>query len=145
MIQRIQTVWLLLAALVNAVLFEVNLYTAHMVQNGADTEVKINVTGHYPTLLIAAVITLIPLIAIFLFKNRKRQRALTAFGIVATIGFIATIIMRVTNLNNSVPAPTNGSYSILSVLPVISAVFLVMAIKGIRKDEKLVKSLDRLR
>ena len=62
-----------------------------------------------------------------------------------TISFVAMILMRVTNLNDGSSAPVTGSYWIGSVLPIISLVFLIMAIRGIRKDEKLVKSLDRLR
>jgi len=146
MIQRIQTVWLLLATLVGAALFSTDLYSAHVLQNGADTIKTIRVMGdHYPTLILGVVITLLPLLAIFMFKNRKRQRALAAFGIVAIAGFIAMIIMRVGNLNNSVPAPTDGHYHIWAALPVLMIIFLVLAMRGIRKDEKLVKSLDRLR
>lgn len=145
MIQRIQSVWLLLAALANVVLFKIDFYTAHLVQNGVDTLVQVNVTAHYPSLLLAVLITIAPLIAIFLFKNRKRQKALANFSIIATLGFITLIIMRVSNLNNMTPAPTNGHYSILSVLPVVAIIFLILAIQGIRKDDKLVKSLDRLR
>jgi uncharacterized BrkB/YihY/UPF0761 family membrane protein len=145
MIQRIQTLWLLLAALANVVVFKIDFYTAHQMINNADVLRQINVTSHYPSLLMAVLIIIAPLIAIFLFKNRKRQKGLATFSIIATIGFIAMIIMRVGNLNNETPAPTNGHYSILSVMPVVAVIFLVLAMRGIRKDEKLVKSLDRLR
>lgn len=145
MIQRIQTVWLLLAMLINAVLFRIDLYTAHIIQNGTDTITAVNVTNYYPLLIIAALITLLPLFAIFLFKNRKQQKGIVTLSIVVTLGFIALTIMRVGNLNNATPPATGGAYSVLSVLPVVSLIFLFLALKGIRKDEKLVKSLDRLR
>jgi len=146
MIQRIQTVWLLLATLVNAVLFNTDLYSAHVLLNGTDTVKTIRVMGdHYPTLILGVVVTLLPLVAIFMFRQRKQQRGMVIFSIIATIGFISMIVMRVGNLNNSVPAPTDGHYHIWAVLPVISIIFLILAARGIRKDEKLVKSLDRLR
>lgn len=145
MIQRIQTVWLLLAMLINAVLFRVDLYTAHIIQNGTDTVTTLNVTNYYPLLILAVLITILPLLAIFMFKNRKQQKGIATLSIVGTLGFIALTLMRVTSMNNATPPATNGSYSVFSVLPVISMIFLFLAIKGIRKDDKLVKSLDRLR
>jgi hypothetical protein len=54
--------------------------------------------------------------------------------------------MHIANFNSQAnPAPTNGGYAFGSVLPIFSLVFLILAIRGINKDEKLVKSLDRLR
>lgn len=146
MIQRIQTLWLLLATLVSAILFSVDIYSDHILLNGVDTIRTIRVMGdHYPTLILGVVITLIPLIAMFMFKNRKQQRAMTLFGIVATIGFIAMIIMRVGNLAHNTPAGTDGQYHIWAALPVVSIILMIMAVRGINRDEKLVKSLDRLR
>jgi hypothetical protein len=54
--------------------------------------------------------------------------------------------MRINNLNHTTaPTPANGSYQLGSVIPVVVAVFLILALRGISKDEKLVKSMDRLR
>jgi hypothetical protein len=145
MIQRIQTLWLLLAALVNAGLFVFAQYKADIMQNGVAVTQYIRVNDHYPSLLVALVITALPMFAIFMYKNRTKQRNLALVSLVATVGFIATTLMRVRNFNNGTSAPVNGTYWIGSVLPVISVIFLFMAISGIRKDEKLVKSLDRLR
>lgn len=39
----------------------------------------------------------------------------------------------------------DGNYGIGSVLPVAAIILLIIAISGIRKDEKLVRSVDRLR
>lgn len=137
MIQRIQTLWLLLAALVNAGLFYFDLYRS-------DLKV-IRVGDHYPSLLLTIVITALPLLAIFMYKNRTKQRNMVLISMLGTISFVSMILMRVTNLNDGSSAPVTGSYWIGSVLPIIALVFLIMAIRGIRKDEKLVKSLDRLR
>jgi FtsH-binding integral membrane protein len=144
MIQRIQSIWLLLAALCNAGLFMFDLYRVDEAAATAGAR-NINVVSHYPSLLIAIVITLLPFIAIFMFKNRKKQRLMALMGMVLTIGFLALTLMRVTNVNNATSAPTTGSYWIGSILPVLAIVFLIMAIRGIRNDERLVKSMDRLR
>jgi hypothetical protein len=96
-------------------------------------------------LLLALVITVLPFVAIFMFGNRKRQKTITLLSMVFTIGFIALTLLRVSSFNNGTSAPTNGSYWIGSVLPVVSVIFHFLALQGIRKDEKLIKSLDRLR
>jgi len=145
MIQRIQSVWLLLAALMNAGVFMFDLYRADITTNGITVTQHVRVNDNFPAMLIALVITIMPLIAIFLYKNRRRQRTMTTLCMVFTIGFIANTLMRVSTFNNGSSAPANGSYWIGSILPVIAVVFLILALRGIRKDEKLVKSVDRLR
>ena len=145
MIQRTQSLWLFLAALLNAGVLYFDLYRTHTVVNGVDTLGQIRVSDHYPSLLIAVVMALIPLVTIFLFNNRKRQIRMTAFGMVAIASFISLLLVRVNNLSKLVPPPTSGTYWIGSVLPVIALVFLFMAMMGIRRDDKLVKSVDRLR
>lgn len=145
MIQRIQTIWLLLAALCNAGLFFFEQYHAEIMTNGVASMQYVRVNDHYPSLLIALVITVMPLATIFMFKNRKRQRTMTTLCMVFTISFLSLTLMRVSNFNNGTSAPVNGTYWIGSVLPVIAVIFLALALRGIRKDEKLVKSVDRLR
>jgi FtsH-binding integral membrane protein len=145
MIQRKQTLWLFIAALLNAGVFYFDLYKTHTVINGVDTLGQLRVADHYPSLLIALVMTLFPLITIFMFRDRKRQMRMSFVGVIAIASFITMLLGRVTNLSKQVPPPSNGSYWIGAVLPVIALVFIFLAIFGIRRDEKLVKSVDRLR
>ena len=145
MIQRIQSVWLFLAALISAGLFYFGVYKADTVVNGVTVTELLKATNHYPLLLIALVTIILPLVAIFMFKNRKRQISLAVIGIISNISFLTVTMMKVGNINNTVPTPVNSTYLPGAVLPVVSMVFLILAIRGIRKDEKLVKSVDRLR
>ena len=145
MIQRKQSLWLLIAALLNAGVLYFDLYRIHMTVNGVDTSWQLRVSDHYPSLILAVVMIFIPLVTIFLFKNRKQQIRMAVYSIVAEAAFIAALLMRVSNLSKQDPPPTSGSYWIGSVLPVIALIFLLIAIIGIRRDEKLVKSVDRLR
>ncbi len=147
MIQRIQSVWLLLAALLNSGLFFFNIYSAHQIVNGTDMLVNIRVNGpdEFLLMLLDLAIIVLPLFTLFRFKNRKQQRSLVGLCIVADISFTAVMLMHIANYTHQNPAPINGSYGIASVLPTIALVFLFLALKGINKDEKLVKSLDRLR
>ena len=143
MIQRKQSVYLFLAALMNAGVFYFDLYQYHLLDTSTFTPLRVN--DHFPSLLLALLITLIPLIIIFLFKNRKLQIRLSLISLIAIISFIAIMLWRVNGLGKMTSPPHDGSYWIGSVLPVISLVFVFLAIISIRKDDKLVKSVDRLR
>jgi hypothetical protein len=153
MIQRKQSLWLLLAALLNAGVFYFDLYRMHFIThstvNGADTTIdtigQLTVSEHFPSLLVAIIMTVLPFITIFMYKQRKRQVSLSLISILTVVSFIALVLWRVANLAKLPVPPTTGSYWIGAVLPVVSFVFLILAISGIRKDDKLVKSVDRLR
>ncbi len=146
MIQRIQTVWLLLAALTAAGVFFTDLFRAQIIEDTVAVTKNIDATGEFVLLLVAIPMVLLPLVAIFMFRNRKKQRGMVWIGFLVTVGFIALSLMIISNYKND-PAIriTSGSYHIGSVLPVVSLFFLILAIRGINRDEKLVRSLDRLR
>ena len=145
MIQRKQSLWLFIAALLNAGVFYFCLYAYHTLENGADTVKYLRVSDHYPSLLIALVMTALPLVTIFMYKKRRQQIAMTFVSVLAIGSFITMSLNRVTGISKLVPAPTDESYRAAAILPVIAIIFLLMAIFGIRKDDKLVKSVDRLR
>jgi hypothetical protein len=149
MIQRIQSVWFLLAALLSALLM-MDWYTGYVykadVPSGIGSVVSyLRVTNHFPSLLLAVAMIILPLITIFFFKDRKRQRSLGLLSVLLAIAFIAVSLMRIENFKNTSPMPKDGSYQAGMVIPAIVIVFLMFAISGIRKDDKLVKSMDRLR
>lgn len=145
MIQRIQTLWLLVAGLVNAGVFYFPLYRGHINKAGVDTLVYLEVGNRMPLLLMALMITALPLVTIAMFGNRKRQKRMTTVSMVITLTFITFAMAQVTPFLEANAGIANDSYWIGMVLPFISIVFLVLAYMGIRKDDKLVKSLDRLR
>ena len=150
MIQRIQTVWLFLAALVSGLLF-LDWYTGYVykadIPEGFGLAVHhLTVKEHFPSVILAVVMMAIPLIAIFMFKNRKRQKRIGLVGVFACIMFISMTLWRVDNFTKtSTPPPKSGSYEAGAVIPAVVIVLIILAISGIRKDEKLVKSMDRLR
>lgn len=145
MLQRKQTIWLLIVALLNAGVFYFDLYRTHTLINGTDTLGQLRVSDHYPSLIIAVVITLLPLVTMFMYTNRKQQMRMIAYNLVAESAFITLLLTRVTQLEKLTPPPSTGTYWVGGVLPVVAIIFLIMAILGVRKDEKLVKSMDRLR
>ena len=138
MIQRKQSLWLLLAALFGAGATYFDLYRA----TGSE---PLNALSNYAFLLLGLVITILPLFTVFLFRNRKRQKTMTFISILANLGFIGLLLAWVAKLHNQTPPPTSGTYWIGAIFPAFSIVLLVMALVGINKDDKLVKSMDRLR
>ena len=152
MIQRIQSVWFFLAALFNGLLLLPSIFLYRDVRPGVgipgmssarSSEFLLGTSTNLVLMLLALLITLLPLIAIFLFKNRAQQRGLGSLAIVGCIAFVAAMVMFIQGYNRT---DAGDSYLIpWPALPVVGLVFIILAIRGIRKDEKLLKSLDRLR
>ena len=95
-------------------------------------------SSNFLLLIFTAVLVGGTIYIIFMYKNRKQQMGLTA----AAAGLsIINIILYFTELRKFI----SGNMSLTSILALAIPVFLVLAINGMWKDEKLVKSLDRLR
>ena len=77
---------------------------------------------------------------IFNYKNRKRQ-------LWVTIGLIVFSLLNIVVywFHSGSPDFTEGGLSLTALIAIAIPVFLIMAARGIRKDDKLVKSADRLR
>ena len=136
MLQRIQTVYLFLAALTSAgLIFLLELWT-----NAAGESVyAIDVLWLFGLFMLSAVISLV---TIFLFKNRKLQFVLGRLNILLNLILLGLFVYWSLNISGEAQASEKG---IGMLIPVISIVFLVLANKAIKKDEDLVKSVDRLR
>ncbi len=136
MIQRIQTLYLFLAAVISAgLIFVFYLWT--------NTEgAKVFALDNYTYLGMFLGSALLSLISIFRFKNRKSQFILGRLNII--LNFILLGVFVYLSLN--VSGETNVSEKGIGILlPIFSIVCLVLANKAIKKDEDLVKSVDRLR
>ena len=132
MVQRVQTVYLFLAGFVSGVL-------SYFFPTGLDAVGKIDLPIIYEVFLISA---LLSFLVIFLFKNRKLQFVLGRLNIVLNLILLGVFVYW------SLTLPGEGLLSekgIGQFIPVISIVLLVLANKAIKRDEKLVKSVDRLR
>jgi hypothetical protein len=151
MIQRIQSVWLLLAALVSAGLFVFGILSITYTADGAEVTksiklLELNTMMGYLLAIIAIAVVALPLIAIFMFKNRKLQMNLALLALVLNVGFIAFYLMSIESYKTAhVPPVSSSAFGVASFMPVLSVIFLFLAMRGIRKDNKLVKSLERLR
>jgi hypothetical protein len=153
MLQRIQSIYLLLAGLA---LFALFLFP--LMHNVDSKTISVMVTGIYQNVngqaehtqyfvaLTGAtvIVGLIPFVIIFLYKNRKQQIALCYSAILVIIGYSFWMAQTVKGAIGGVEINTHN-WGIGLFLSSISIVFVIAALKGIQRDEKLVKSADRLR
>jgi Domain of unknown function (DUF4293) len=97
-------------------------------------------SGSVLILIVTVIIIGGTLINIFNFKVRKKQLWIT-IGLL----FLSLLNLLLYYWKSGVPPFESGSYSLGALLSLAIPVVLIMAARGIRKDEKLVKSTDRLR
>lgn len=141
MIQRMQTIWLLLAAACGFIMSKAPLFEASLANNIVQTVIATDNLFLYAIIIGTAILALG---CIFLFKKRPLQFKLT---IVAMLLAILIVILEIWKVSSFQAGKTviKASYQWGALLPIAMMVFLLMAARGIYKDEKLVKSLDRLR
>lgn len=138
MLQRIQSVWLLLAAAFDAVTFRFPFYSGDWIKDKFLSVIDLNAKTT-PWILVLSVLTgLLAFITIFMYHNRKLQLRLVYLGI-----FLSTILLTVyfLELKNFI----GGNIAIWAVFYFAIFVSFIMAARGILRDQKLIKSLDRLR
>lgn len=165
MIQRIQSVYLLLVAILMGVtavsplfllgtesgdsiafystgMFYVDIYSLGIMFQDVDVLETIKCT--YGVVSMAVLAALSALINIFLFKKRKAQIKLGHITTLLILFFYVTTGVYFYSVGNRMGLSIESVlYGI--ILPVIALIFNLLAIRGIKKDEKLVRSLDRIR
>ena len=128
MLQRIQSVYMLIA-FISSIFYSYLAYTSLFKEN-----TLFAISG--------GIISLLILINIFLYKNRKLQIKLNNLVIFVLIVLLGLSIYQVGLLSGE---KSFSEKDIKLLVPVISIVFLLIANKYIKRDERLVKSVDRIR
>ena len=136
MLQRIQTVYLLISALIIG-----GLYLWFPIIKSESGFIIISNNEPMVLGLIFGSI-LLTLLSIFNFKKRQLQFVINRLSIILNFLLLGVFVYRSLTLSGETLVSEKG---IGVLLPIISIVFLVMANKAIKKDEDLVKSVDRLR
>jgi hypothetical protein len=136
MIQRIQSLWMLLASLTVFLTLRFPFYGGTLAATNAYHEV----TGsdHLLVLILTSALGTGLLINIFLYKNRKLQSRLIFLSLVLE-GLILYLYVRQTAQYSS------GNYLIWSSLHLLIIIWLLLAARGIYKDAKLIRDSNRLR
>lgn len=129
MLQRIQTIWIFLAIIGAIFLFI----------TGQD----FSLFGPVPFISVACVIlVLLGFLSILSYKDRKRQIQLNNISLIINALLLGLLAYWLLTLSGGINFPEKG---IEPVFPLLSIVCLLIANVYIRKDERLVKSVDRLR
>ena len=142
MIQRIQSIYLLIVITLSAMLpfvfklWEDSKNEVYALDLFSDTSVLAKLVPIFFFLT-----ALIALIAIFKFKNRKLQFVLGRIIILVNLFLLGILIY----LSLTIPGEASSEKGIGMFIPIVVIVFAVLANKAIKKDEYLVKSFDRLR
>jgi len=145
MIQRIQTIFLLLAALSFGALFMLPMATSSVSTAHFMADQVYGIQDHLALLTIAIFAIGVSVLAIVLFKNRKLQRKLVYLIIVlAVVMSVTSYFLLKMDMGDSIL--TAGLHMQPGMfLPFLGILFSLLAGYYIGKDEKLVKSMDRLR
>jgi hypothetical protein len=154
MIQRIQSLWLLILIILSLLLLEggiVNFVTSDGQKYliGFSGISKVTGTGSEiirESFLLTVLLVMMPLISlctILLYKSLRLQKV---FAIILTIFLVSLVLLIVyysyLTINNNNCQVVAG---IRMIIPIMNPIFSVMALKGISKDEMLLKSYDRIR
>lgn len=154
MIQRIQTLYLLLASIAIGLLFFFPVTELlvdkqflflfryrglYELKDGAE----ILSIHSVPLALLFSINLLLSLITIFLYKNRNLQMRICIINILLLLGSLGLMYYYIRIAFSGFEAVTH--YTIFALMPVIAAILIFMAYRGIRKDELLVRSVERIR
>jgi DMSO reductase anchor subunit len=139
MLQRKQTLWLLLSLITAILSFKFPFLTGTKIINAVPTAgTELFASSNFLLLILTWGLALLAGITIFLYKDRKLQSWLCILGILMAIGVIIIYILQREKFETS-------TLALFSILPFLTLTGFILAYQGVRKDEKLVKSLDKLR
>ena len=147
MIQRIQTIYLLLTTILLCFLFGIpyadinsdgQLYTFSIkgiTQNGTLIENGLSIA------IFIAILVILHFIVIFKYKKRLQQVRMLIFSIFLMLGLVGLFFFFVHySFDNE-----EVSYKMAMVFPIVAIILDYLAIRAIGKDEALIRSIDRIR
>jgi len=155
MIQRIQSLYLLLTTLLSLLFLKGSFLNF---VDKSDSVIKVTFNGIVrntggqgfeliekllPLTVFMVLIPVLSLVTIFIFKNRKIQLWLAISVIILIVGFIFVSIFYSWFVITEYGAEIVPGFKM--VIPVLILIFSILAYRGIRKDDRLIKSYDRLR
>ncbi len=145
MIQRSQSVFLLIVVVISMVLLKVPVYELHdFAASGTVGKVtSFNIMDNTLLVILNSAIGLIAFITIFLYKWRNVQIRFCNITLLLTCLLIALLFFVADTMSSNMNQRVQYRYG--SYLPLIELVFLFLASRAVKKDDDLVKSADRLR
>ncbi len=148
MIQRVQTIWMILAAIAVFLTIKFSFYSGTLaIQNSTDVTTMMATDGSYHLvtatdnfliLILTSALGTGIIINIFLFKHRSIQMRIIIAAILMECLIVFLYFRETQNY-------TQGNFNFWAILHILIIVFLIMAARGIYRDSKLVKESNRLR
>jgi hypothetical protein len=152
MIQRIQTIFIFISfvlsllliflpfaeILVGAQIYKYNAFSISLLSENNEI-----ITHTYPIISLIVILSLLLLLSILLYKKRLLQLRLCFISIMLSFGIYGIGYFYIYKISSEYETIINYSYTV--IFPLISIVLLIMAMRSIKKDEKLIRSLDRIR
>lgn len=135
MIQRVQTLWLLAASICGFAALKMPFYVGSV---GTAPAEEFTATTNTLLMILTVAAAIVALVDIFLYNNRPLQFRIGLSGLAVSVLNIVLYFIYTKKYDT-------GAMALSSVFSFAIPAFFLMAIIGIRKDEKLVKSVDRLR
>jgi hypothetical protein len=156
MIQRIQSIFLALVIILGVVFSFVPILTLTQGDStfimGAyktiNVELGISVAKNMGIGVLQGLVIIISALVIFLYKNRGLQMKLGKLNILLIAFQIAAMVMYSDSVKNNINTSPDEIVTVINfgaILPLISLILTYLAIHFIRKDDKLIRSADRLR
>ena len=150
MIQRIQTLYLLLVVILGTLLCFFP--PVEFLMPVATEYIPLTAFDKWPLAVMSIAIPLLALVVIFLFKRRLLQARLNIMNVVLCLGYyamlalyIAFIVKGYEPLADNTLSGAEWYLSVWAAIPLVNIVLIMMATRRILKDEALVRAADRLR
>jgi len=138
MIQRIQSVWLLLCTAFSATTFKFPFYIGDWVKDALPSVIDLNAQTTIWHTIVTVLAGALAFVTIFLFDNRNLQLKLCYLGIFLTVVLLVLYFLEMANFNT-------GSIALWSIFYFAILACFILAARGIWKDKQLIRSMDRLR
>jgi glucan phosphoethanolaminetransferase (alkaline phosphatase superfamily) len=159
MIQRIQTIFLFLVVLAMGVTIGTELWnqsaggeagsswslTVFTLSNLDGKGEVIETSSKWYIAALAAFAGLLALISIFQYRNRTRQMLFNMINSLIMVVLVVVIFLTTNDINSSIQAEDGGKFELGFWSVLAAMVFNMLANRFIRKDEMLVRSVDRIR
>jgi hypothetical protein len=153
MIQRIQSVFLLIAAVLSALLLTGtimemkdvfgNLYALDFKSLAVSIDGKAQVQNLWPLTAILVAVPVACIISIFMYKNRRLQMKFTIASLMLSLGSVFVAGFYLIMLSKKIEM--TYIWHLKVILPLLTAVLCWLAYRAIQKDDEKVRSLDRIR
>lgn len=136
MIQRVQTIWKLLAAAAAFLTLKLSFYSGTLAADNSFHSVV--AMDHFGLMILTIALGTTMFVNIFLFKHRVIQLRICIFALIAECLLIFLYLQQIKNYSK-------GNFDLWCALHLFILIFIILAARGIYKDEKLIKDSNRLR